>query len=170
MSRRRVPMNSTVLVLWGALAMSILQGCFLNPLPDMRSPADFARGVEPRCQGVADAKYVIDYVKPEYTYVTTGTIYRQPRLTGAQIHLRPEPGMTKEIIQRTLECHEAMVTLGKAPQTAEDPYFLPDVWLDINADSEGDGFVVKVVADKFEDAKDVLARAKQSAAAAKSKS
>ncbi len=130
----------------------------------MRTAADFAREIEPRCRGVADPNLVIDSVKPQYVYVTTGTIYRQPHLSGAQIHLRPGPGLTKEILQRSLECHEASVTLGRTPPVAEDPYVLPDVWLDITADSEGDGFVVRVVADKFKDAQAVLARARHAAA------
>jgi hypothetical protein len=145
-----------------ALASS---ACFLSPIPDTRTAADFARDVAPRCSGVADLNLAIESVKPEYFYITTGTIYRQPRLRGSQLHVRPSPGLSKEIIQRSLECHEAMVTLGKAPGLPDDPYVLPDVWLDINADSEGDGFVVRVQADQFDDAREVLARAKRALAA-----
>jgi hypothetical protein len=142
-------------------------GCFLSPIPDTRTPADFARDVEPKCKDVSDLSLVIDSVKPEYFYITTGTIYRQPRLHGAQIHYRPAPGLTKEILQRSLECHEAIVTLGRAQPLPDDPYFLPDAWLDINADSEGDGFVVRIVVDSFDYAKEVLARARRTAAAPK---
>jgi hypothetical protein len=141
-------------------------GCFLSPIPDTRQANDFARDLEPKCRGVVDPNLSIEFVKPEYVYVTTGTIYRQPRLVGAQIHLQPAPGLSKEMIQRSLECHEASVTLGKSAPAEDDPYFLPGVWLNINADSEGDGFVVRVVTDKFDDAKSVLARAKHAAAAA----
>lgn len=148
------------------MAGFVSSGCFLSPIPDTRQANDFARDVEPKCRGVVDPNLIIEFVKPEYVYVTTGGQYRQPRLIGAQIHLQPGPGLTKETIQRSLECHEASVTLGKTPPVEDDPYFLPGVWLEINADSEGDGFVVRVVVDKFDDAKSVLERAKHAAAAA----
>ena len=50
--------------------------------------------------------------------------------------------------------------IAKAPPFANDPYVLPDHWLTIEIDSEGDAFAVRILADTFEDAKRVLARAK----------
>jgi hypothetical protein len=42
-----------------------------------------------------------------------------------------------------------------------DPYVLPDRWVDIDVDSEGDGFVAQVQSDKFDDAREVLERARR---------
>jgi hypothetical protein len=74
--------------------------------------------------------------------------------------------LSKEGLARELECHEARVTLGRAPPFVEDPYSLPDHWLSIDVDSEGDGFAVNVRADDFRDAGRVLERARLFAATA----
>ena len=148
---------------------TIAPGCFLSPIPDMRTAADHAREIEPRCRGIVDASLVIDSVAPAYSYISGGPVGRDAHMRGAEIHLRPGPGLTKEGIQRALECHEALATLGRLQAIPDDPYFLPDVWLEINADSEGDGFVVRVLVDALDDARNVLARARRTAAANKPK-
>jgi hypothetical protein len=144
-----------------ALASS---ACFLSPLPDMRTAADHAREVQPHCNGVADLDVVIDSVEPAYSYVPAGPNTHDAHLRGAQIRLKPGPGLTKESIQLALECHEAAVTLGRRPPPPDDPYFLPDTWLEINVDSRGDGFIVRVLTDAIDDARSVLARARRRAA------
>jgi hypothetical protein len=54
--------------------------------------------------------------------------------------------------------------LGAVQQLANDPYVLPEAWLDIDVDSEGDGFVVAVRVDRLADAKVILERARRFAA------
>jgi hypothetical protein len=139
-------------------------GCFLSPIPDMRTAADHAHEMEQHCSGVSVPNLVIDSVEPAYSYVYAGPNTRESHMRGAKIRLRPGPGLTKESIQLALECHEALVTLGRAASPPEDPYFLPDTWLDIDVDSTGDGFVVRVLVDGLEDAQKVLARARHTAA------
>jgi hypothetical protein len=56
------------------------------------------------------------------------------------------------------------VVLGAALARDEDPYVLPGVWLDIDAESEGDGFVVTVQTDALPIAEGVLERARRFAA------
>jgi hypothetical protein len=73
--------------------------------------------------------------------------------------------MGRESLQRGLECHQAHVVLGTASARDQDPYVLPGAWLQIDADSEGDGFVVAVRTDVLPDAKDVLQRARRFLAA-----
>jgi hypothetical protein len=75
--------------------------------------------------------------------------------------MRPAPGLSRESLQRALECHEAKVLLGTEKELPDDPYTLPDTWLDIDADSEGDGFSVAVRTDHFPTAQLVLARARR---------
>jgi hypothetical protein len=134
----------------------------------MRTPVDRAREIEPKCKGYSEEKEgqvvsarIIDSVEPAYSYVHSGAGSREARLCGARIHVRPLPGLSRESLQRGLECHQAAVALGMSPAQADDPYVLPDKWLDIDVDSEGDGFVAQPRIDAFEDAKEVLARARR---------
>ena len=53
------------------------------------------------------------------------------------------------------------VALAKAPASRMDPTTLPDGWLDIDVDSEKDGFVVRIESSDFAQAKAALARAER---------
>jgi len=152
----------------------VLVGCGGIPflVPDSRTPADRAREVEPKCQGFGEETAVpllsptaFDSVEPAYSYVQGGPNDREARLRGARIHVKPLPGLSREAMARSLECHQSRVTLGRVQAKADDPYVLPGEWLDIDVDSAGDGFVVQVRADGFDAAKQVLERAKRFAAA-----
>ncbi len=39
---------------------------------------------------------------------------------------RPHLNVSAQALQRTLECHQARVTLGDSPEIADDPYVLPE--------------------------------------------
>lgn len=135
-------------------------------VPDTRTSADRAREVEPKCRGISDetnppiSANSVDSVEPAYSYVPGGPNGREAHLRGARIHVRPLPGISRESLTRTLECHEVRVTLGKVQARADDPYSLPDRWLTIDVDSERDAFVVLVRTDDVSDARRVLARAR----------
>jgi hypothetical protein len=86
-------------------------------------------------------------------------------MRGARVHLRPLAGATAESLTRTLECHEARVTLGAAKAADDDPYVLPGRWLTIDVRSERDGFVAVVETDDLADARLVYARARRFSAA-----
>ncbi len=161
------------LALLGVLA-SALVGCSGIPFlsPDMRTPADHAREVEPKCQGFGDetaapllARSAIDSVEPAYSHVQSGPVSQEARLRGARLHVRPLPGLSREAMDRSLECHEARVMLGRVAAGPDDPYVLEGNWLDIDVDSEGDGFVVSVLGGDADTARRVLERAKRFAAA-----
>jgi hypothetical protein len=147
----------------------LLGGCALfSPIPDLRSPADRAREIEPKCRDLTQDPAIgtpyardVDSVEAAYVHVQSGPSDREARLRGARIHVRPLPGLTRESLQRTLECHEARVTLRGADGEDTDPYVLPGRWLDIDVASEGDGFVVAVQVDGFDDARRVLDRARR---------
>ena len=155
---------------WVVVLTSTLAGCGGIPFlsPDMRTPADRARDVEPKCQGFGDetaapllSRGAVDSVEPAYSHVQSGPVSREPRLRGARIHVRPLPGLSREAMDRTLECHEARVMLGRVPAGVDDPYVLEGSWLDIDVDSEGDGFVVSVLGDDRDTAQRVLERAQR---------
>jgi hypothetical protein len=138
--------------------------------PDTRTPADHARDMVPKCGGqLADqtAKALspesVEAVEPAYSTVPSGND-RAIRLRGAKLHIRPDVNLSAALLQRTLRCHEANVTLGTAPSLNDDPYAVPGAWLDIQVDSSDDGMVASVLVDEFEDAKQVLTRARTFAA------
>lgn len=147
-----------------------LVACVLSPLPDLRTPVDHAHEVEPRCRNFTDgvtaqlySPDVVDRVEPAYSYVATGND-RRANLRGAAIHVRPLPGLSPESITRSLECHQASVTLGGSQASPDDPYVLPGKWLELDVSSEGDGFVALARIDSIADARLVLDRAHRFAA------
>ena len=110
---------------------------------------------EPRPQAAgALSPSLVEAVEPAYSTVPTGND-RVIRLRGARLHLRPDLNVSAEALQRTLECHQARVTLGDSPALTDDPYALPGAWLDIDVswDSSGDGMVAAVLVDRFDDAR-----------------
>jgi len=152
-----------------------LAGCSGVPflVPDTRTPADHARAVEPKCKDFGEAAAApmlapsaIDTVEPAYSYVQSGPADRQAHLRGARIRIKPLPGFSKETIARSVECHEARVLLGQGTARPDDPYVTPDHWLDIDVESEGDGFAVLARTDEMDIARQVLARAQRYAGSA----
>jgi hypothetical protein len=157
----------------GLIAIALVGGCAIfSPIPDLRTPSDRARELAPKCSllpsgesGAALARTLVESVEPDYVFMYSGPVDRQPRLRGARLHLRPTAGVSRESLQRSLECHQARALLGQTGVLADDdPFVLPDVWLDITADSAGDGFVVFVRTDSLPDARRVLERARRFAA------
>jgi hypothetical protein len=141
-------------------------------VPDTRTPADRAGDLTRRCGAFTEeaaapllAPSAIDSVEPAYAHVQSGPSFYQARLRGARIHLRPIATMSRESIARSLECHESRVVLGAAQPAADDPYAVAGTWLDIDVDSDKDGFVVQVGSDDLPTARDALERARRFAAA-----
>jgi hypothetical protein len=145
----------------------MLTGCVVASffVPVTKTPADQAHELDKKCRGFADPGSLallipdnaIDSVEPAYSHVVDPPA---DHLRGAQIHVRPLPGLSKESLTRSLECHEASVVLGKARSVEDDPYTIPERWVDIDVDGNGDNFVVWTRVDNFSDAQKVLARAK----------
>ena len=138
--------------------------------PDTRTPADHARAIAPRCKGQSDeptaralVPSLVEAVEPAYSAVDSGND-RYVHLRGARLRIRPDLNVSAESLQRTLECHQVGVTLGAAREVNDDPYVLRGAWLDIHVDSGGDGLVAEALADRFEDAREVLQRARSFAA------
>lgn len=156
----------------GLLSLVLVGGCHFF-VPDTRTPADRAREVAPRCQVFTEeaaaavlSASLIDSVEPSYAHVQSGPSFYQAHLRGARIHLKPIGAVSRETIVRNLECHESRVVLGTTPAMTDDPYAVPGQWLDIDVDSEKDGFVVRSETDDMATAHDILDRARRFAAAA----
>jgi hypothetical protein len=158
----------------------LLAACFVSCsgvpflVPDARTAADRARELEPKCKDFGEASVApmltpsaIDTVEPAYSYVKSGPVDREARLRGARIRIKPLPGFSKETIARSVECHQARVTLGEAPPRTDDPYVLPGMWLDVDVESEGDGFAILVRSDVPDVARRALERARRYASASR---
>src|SRR5580698_8180868 len=94
---KRMQHRQIGVVLGVALAST---GCFLSPIPDMRTPADHARELDVRCRTFSDQASApaltpagVDTVEADYAHVPTGNASEQ-RLQGAKLHLRPLAGTT----------------------------------------------------------------------------
>jgi hypothetical protein len=134
------------------------------------TPADRARDLMPKCsnetgegEGVGPA--AIEQVSPLVSVVQSGND-RAIHLRGAELHMRPLGTLSPEGLQRRLECHEALVTLGRAEPLPDDPYVLDGTCLGVKVHSDGDAFIVSVQTDVLEQAKIVLARAERFGAGA----
>jgi hypothetical protein len=161
-------LSSLVLTCFAAGGGALLVACngWFLILPDTRTPSDHARALTDRCTRESEvqaagalAPSLVEEVEPAYSTVPSGND-RVIRLRGARLHLRPSMNVSAEALQRTLECHQARVTLGDSPAIANDPYVLPGAWLDIDVGSNGDGLVAAVLVDRFDDAQNVLSRAR----------
>ncbi len=71
------------------------------------------------------------------------------RVSGVKLLIRPPEGVSVEQLTRTLQCHSARALLGQVDrsQLPDDPYWLPDEWLDISVGSENGNYAVSLRAD-----------------------
>ncbi len=113
-----------------------------------------SQAIDPRLFGAE----VVESVAPLYYYVQTGS-NREPRLHGAELHLRPLPGMTAELMVRALSCRSARLALGRVERPPNEPYWLPDGWVKIDVRSDDGSFIVTLDGEDLPEAKEILARA-----------
>ncbi len=109
---------------------------------------------------------VVESATPYYLYVQNGGS-RAAILHGAEVRIRPLPGMTPELITRVISCRSAQLVLGHAQPADDEPYWLPDGWVKIDVRSDDGSFVVALDGEDLPEAKEILARAQAFAARAK---
>lgn len=155
---------------WSWAASIALAGCkslwWFPLLPDRRTPVDRAHELDDACEedagpslaGDALSPSIIERVQAAYLHINQGA-GGDLRLRGVNLQLRPAVNMPVGVLQRALECHEAAVTLGHAPELPEDPYVLPGFWLDIDVSATSHGLLVAVLTDHPDAARSVVARA-----------
>ena len=73
----------------------------------------------------------------------------EERVSGVKLVIRPPEGVSPERLTRTLQCHSARALLGQVDrsQMPDDPYWLPDEWLDIAVVPENGNYAVSLQAD-----------------------
>ncbi|MGA7124555.1 MAG: hypothetical protein WBY94_30915 [Polyangiaceae bacterium] len=158
-----------------ALAGVSLVGC--GRAAPATTPADKAAAVETsKCSAAVDEGRLapvltgsaIESVEPLYTRVAMReSDVQATALHGAWITVRPLPGMTAELLERSLECHSARATLGRVDTPTSDPFALQSALVDISVKREGDAFRVGVGAPRTEEAHEILNRAEQLMAASR---
>jgi hypothetical protein len=149
-----------------SIALSGCGSCSWFPLlPDTRTSVDRAHDLDDTCKQeagplAADAlsPSVIESVQAAYMHVNQGA-GGDLRLNGVNLHMRPTVNMPVGVMQRTLECHEAAVVLGQAPELPQDPYVLPGSWLEIEVSATKEGLMASVLSTSPDDARRALERA-----------
>jgi hypothetical protein len=148
-------------VLLGVSLVS-LAACAGQPRPTVRA----AQVEQAQCVGPAsDDLSVLHSVtvvgaRPIYSHVHTNG-NDEDRVSGAELVIRAPDGVTSEKLARVLQCHSARVLLGQVDPSVlpDDPYWLPDAWVDIDVKSAGGNFSVTLQADSIAKNLQVLSRA-----------
>ena len=149
----------------GVSVVSLAAACASRPPPATR-----AAGVERlQCDGSASAQDEIQLLRstavlridPIYSHVLTANNSSEERVNGAKLLVRPPKGLSAEQLTRILQCHSARVLLGQVNGAAvpNDPYWLPDAWVDIDVSPEHGNFAVTLTADSVHKNLQVLGRA-----------
>jgi len=157
-------MNSNLVrgfVAGGALALA--SACSSAPPPAAR-----AAGVErlDQCAGTVDGLALLQSttvlrMDPIYSHVLSANNGAENRVNGAKLLVVPPKGMSAEQMDRILECHSAGVLLGQISGSAvpNDPYWLPNSWVNIDVKPEGGNFAVTLTSDSVRENLQVLSRA-----------
>lgn len=100
-------------------------------------------------------------VEPIYSHVMTSRNNSEERVQGAKLLVRPPKDVNAEELTRILQCHGARVLLGRVnPDTVpNDPYWLPDTWVNIDVKPENGNFAITVSAKSVDDNLAVFGRA-----------
>ncbi len=114
-----------------------------------------SQAVDPRLFGPE----VVESVEPLYSHVSTSGSNVATRLHGAEVHIRPLPGVTVEYLAHVLQCRSARLVLGRVEAPPNEPYWLPNGLVKIDVRSESGDFVVSLDGEDLAEAKDILARA-----------
>jgi len=150
----------------GIVVLSAL--CLVSACASTAPPAARAAGVEHmQCDpGVAGQDSLVASTKVLrvdriYSHVMSSRDDSEERVSGAKLLIRPPPGVGAEEMTRILQCHSARVLLGKlnADAVRNDPYLLPDTWVDIDVKPEDGNLAVTISADSVHDNLQVFSRA-----------
>ena len=147
----------------------VLGGCATVPGPhsaDERA-RQALRDEQQHCSGgAADLRPLappnVERVEPLYFTVQHGRGNVDRELRGAQLYVRPSAGVTPQWIEAALMCHRARRVLGRGDEAtpAQDPFVLPNAWVDIQVNAGDAAFVVTVRSEEPRDNAELLARAR----------
>jgi hypothetical protein len=109
---------------------------------------------------VLSATTVIE-AEPIYFHLSASQGSGEKRVSGAKLLVRQPDGVSSDEMTQMLLCHSAKALLGQVDMGAfpNDPYFLPDAWVDIDVKPENGFLAVRISADKVWQNLEVLHRA-----------
>jgi hypothetical protein len=139
--------------------------CASNPPPAAKAAAvervqcDSQDTVQNGAELIRSTKVL--HVEPIYSLVQSSNNNSEERVAGAKLLIRPPAGVTAEQMTRSLQCHSARVLLGQvdSANVPNDPYWLPDAWVNIQVKAEDGNFAVTVSADSVRENLQVFGRA-----------
>jgi hypothetical protein len=117
--------------------------------PDAKTSQDDQRVLETTTVLRVNGQYL-------YTFASGGG-----KVTGTELVVRPPEGVSSERMTRVLQCHGAQAFLGHIDPARypNDPYWLPDAWVDIDVKSQWGNFVATLRADTVSDNLRIMRRA-----------
>ncbi len=131
-------------------------------VPESRDPRTLAAAeIKRTCTGArGDVASIapLDTVEPLYVRRPSKSGH-DTHLMGARLRLRPVAGVTPQLLERALRCHQARAALADIPVTERDPWVLPGVWMNIEVQGDGAELVASVSSDRGDEARAILARA-----------
>jgi hypothetical protein len=156
--------NISFVVALGSLALA----CQSQPSPIVR-----AAGVErSECDASRTSQTEVELLQttqvlqagPLYGHIFDANHANESQMIiGAKLLVRPPAGVRPDELARILQCHRARVVLGEesAAQFPDDPYWLPDAWVDIDVNSENGNYAVLLSSDKVRYNLELVTRAKR---------
>ena len=152
----------------GAIAVVAMLGGCMTLIPGV-SPHNIQRDaaaqerarcgpepVDPRLYSVG----IVENVAPLYEHVMGGPNGTESRTGGAEVTVRPLPGVTAELLERGLMCRSAQLMLGHAAPAPNEPYYLLDGWVRIDVRPGSGNFIVRLSAEDAEHGREILAKAR----------
>jgi len=143
------------------LALATTSACvaFVPATHDPRALA--AAEAKRTCPGARDdvaSIAPVDAVEPLYVRRPSKSGH-DTHLLGARLRLRPVAGVTPELLERALRCHQARAALGEIAHAEDDPWVVRGVWVKIEVEGHGAELIASVASDRGEEARAILAHA-----------
>jgi hypothetical protein len=105
------------------------------------------------------AAHQVEQVEPVYASGGGGKGGTGKRLLGAKIKWLAQEGLTAQWLERVLLCHGARGAQRQLGEGVDDPFWLPDGWVEIDVEDGKGGFVVNLAGESLEQAKRIFSRA-----------
>jgi hypothetical protein len=149
----------------GGVSLSFLLGCATSPPPTVKAAqveqiqCDQSTSPEEGARILETTKVISS--EPIYSNVPSTYGDVEHRVNGAKLVVRPPEGVSSERMTRILQCHSARQLLGQSDHSelANDPYWLPDSWIEIRVTPEDGNYAVTLEANTIAKSLQVYHRA-----------
>ena len=143
-------------------ALVVLGGCAPQPdgLPVNEAQLVVARQEQSSCAGqpigtrASTARRSCEG-SPLFTSTSRAGRTTAKRTSGERAAILRSRASRSEFLARTLMCRSARLTLGHAAPASNEPYFLPDGWLNVSVRSGNGTFVVSLASENAEHGREI---------------